>query len=293
MTSLHDKTFLITGANAGIGKAAAIALACKGARIGLLCRNPEKAQAAHDEIVHKAGHERVDVVVMDLASFASVRAAVDQIQSQFDRVDVLVNNAGLALSERQLTDDGHERTLQINHLGPMLLTELLLQSSNHRPDRIVNVASNAHQRARLDLDDLGLERRYHAWRQYCRTKLMNVLATRAWHRELSAQGIPTSVNALHPGVVATNITAEGDTQGIVKIGWALMRPFMKTPEQGAATTVYVASSEKVEGLSGLYFADSAEAPVSHRAQNDADGERLMAISRAWIGTDRSDGPARK
>jgi NAD(P)-dependent dehydrogenase (short-subunit alcohol dehydrogenase family) len=283
MAQLTGTTILITGANAGIGKAAAAALARRGARIGMLCRNAEKAARAREEIVEQAGHDEVLVVPLDLASFDSVRAAVETITSSFDEVSVLVNNAGLALSERKLTDDGHERTLQINHLGPMLLTELLLASDTHCPHRVVNVSSNAHRRAELDLDDLGLERGYHAWRQYCRSKLMNVYATRAWHRELSAKGASVTVNALHPGVVGTDITGDGDTSGLLKLGWAIARPFMKTPEQGASTTVFLAASDEVEDRSGLYFVDCGETEVSAQAKRDDVGERLMAISRAWIG----------
>jgi NAD(P)-dependent dehydrogenase (short-subunit alcohol dehydrogenase family) len=280
---LDGKTILITGANAGIGRAAALQLAKDGARLGMLCRNPDKAAQARRDIVAAAGHDDVVVLPLDLASFDSVRRAAEAVTTTFDRVDVLINNAGLTLSDRALTADGHERTLQINHLGPMLLTELLLLSEHHVPQRIVNVASDAHRRAKLDLDDLGLERGYNGWRQYCRSKLMNVLATRAWHRELSARGAEVSVNALHPGVVNTDLTADGDTRGLLKAAWAMMRPFMKTPEQGAATTVHLAASEAVEGRSGLYFANCAEAPVSRNAQRDADGDRLMALSREWIG----------
>jgi NAD(P)-dependent dehydrogenase (short-subunit alcohol dehydrogenase family) len=279
---LAGKVVVVTGGNSGIGKEAAIGIARAGAQVVVAARNPAKAAAAVVEIEQAAGAAgRVETIAIDLASFASVRAFAETFTAKHDRLDVLLNNAGLVLRRRIVTADGHETQFQVNHLGHFLLTELLHDTLvRSAPARVINVSSHAHRMVRgggLDFDDLEWERRrYKGFGVYSATKLMNVLFT----REFARRNDPTVVtaNALHPGFVASNFGREGDLGALGKIGMPIAAPFAISSEKGARTSIYLATSPDVAGVSGQYFVKSrAEKPAS-AALDDTAAARLWEIS---------------
>lgn len=285
---MHGRTVLVTGGNSGIGKETAVALASMGAHVVITSRDPAKGDAARDEIARRsgAGPAAVEVLGLDLASFASVRAAARTILESHGRLDVLVANAGGILRERRVTEDGHETQFQVNHLGHFLLVHLLrdlLVAS--APARVVVVSSRAHRAARtgLDFDDLESTRRYRPFAVYSRTKLMNILFTRELARRLGGTGV--TANAVHPGYVASNFGRDGDTGRLGEIAMLLGRPFAISAEKGARTSVYVASSPEVEGLSGLYFEQCTPVPPAPPARDDAAAARLWEVSARCTGVD--------
>ena len=273
---MAGRVCVVTGATAGIGEAAATELARRGATVVLVARSPERAERTRGAIVRAAGHERVQVVLADLGVQAQVRAAAARILELHPAVHVLVNNAGAYTRERRETADGIEMQLAVNHLAPFLLTSLLLDRlRSSAPARVVTVSSGAHNGAALRLDDLQMRERYSGLRQYANTKLMNVLMT----RELARRVPPAQVtaNALHPGVVGTELLFGG---------WAplrLLKPFMRTPEKGARTTVWLASSPDVAAVSGGYFRDERPARTSAASQDAETARRLWEISEQMTG----------
>jgi NAD(P)-dependent dehydrogenase (short-subunit alcohol dehydrogenase family) len=283
---LSGKVVVITGGNSGIGKQAALELAGMGANVVIAARNTTKAAAAVKEIQAVTGAgTRVETLPIDLASFASVRAFADAFTASHDRLDVLINNAGLVLSKHTLTQDGHETQFQVNHLSHFLLTHLLQeQLTKNAPARVVNVASHAHKSARhgLDFDDLDWNNhRYRGFQVYARTKLMNILFTRELARRWLGSGV--TANCLHPGFVASNFAKEGDLGWWGNIGMPLTRPFSISVEKGARTSVYVASSPDVENISGEYFNKCrAEAPNAP-ARDDTAAARLWEVSAQITG----------
>jgi len=252
-----------------------------GATVVIAARNPQKAAAAVDEIRHvtNAG-DRVDTLPIDLTSFASVRAFVDAFSARHDALDVLLNNAGLLLRERIVTEDGHETQFQTNHLAHFMLTQLLRpQLEKATNARVVNVASGAHNGARkgLDFDDLEWERRkYRGFSVYSATKLMNILFTRELAQRWDGSGI--TANALHPGFVASNFAKEGDYGKLGNILMPLSRPFSISVEKGAQTSVYLCSSPDVDGISGQYFYKNRVGGPSAAALDDNAAARLWEIS---------------
>lgn len=274
---------LVTGGNTGIGKATAVALAGAGARVVFTTRDVAKGEAARAEIRDRSGNDSVDVLELDLARLASVRELPARFAERHDHLDVLVNNAGLMLGSRRETVDGYEMTFQVNHLGPFLLTGLLRDQLVAGEDaRVVNVASDAHRGARhgLDFDDLQATRKYRSYRVYSKSKLANVLFTRELARRWAETGV--TANAVHPGFVASRFGRDGD--GGTVTDWVLtaLKPFALTPEQGAATQVYVASALELDGITGGYWAKSAPATPSAAAQDDAAAAQLWEVSSALV-----------
>ncbi len=281
--SMEGKTVIITGGNSGIGKATAIALAGAGARVVITARDLDRGRVAVTDIAAASGSDAVELVVFDLADLSSVRAGAADLLERCSRIDVLVNNAGLILSERSLSADGYESTFAINHLGPFLLTELLRQRLiDSAPSRIVNVASTAHNFARRGMvfDDLMAERSYKQMEVYGRTKLANILFTIELADRLSGTGV--TANSLHPGSVATGYARDGDTTGFLAWGVKVYAPFSLTPEQGARTSVYLASSPEVEGVTGKYFAKSRQKTPSANARDREAAARLWEISERLV-----------
>ena len=286
MTDLAGRTAVITGGNSGIGKETAVELARMGAHVVIAARNPQKAALAVAEVRRRAGAgDRVETMPIDLASFASVRAFVDSFGASRDRCDILVNNAGLTLRRRTTTIDGHETQFQVNYLSHFLLTNLLHdQLIRAAPARVVNVASGAHRFARngLDLDDLDWEhRRYRSFSVYAATKLANIQFTRELARRWADTGVTT--NAVHPGYVATNFAREGDTGWLGNVAMVIGRPFALPSAKGAITSVYVASSADVDGITGQYFAKCKVEAPSSAALDDAVAARLWEISEKLTG----------
>ncbi len=282
MMMMQGKVVVITGATGGIGLVTARELAALGATVVIVGRRPDKLEATAAEL-RQRGSGVIHTLRADLSSMRQVRALADAFRQQFGRLDVLVNNAGGAFSRRELTEDGYERTFALNHLSYFLLTNLLLDVLKaSAPARIINVASDAHRGRWLDFDDLQNERDYgpSGLGAYGRSKLANILFTRELARRLEGSGV--TANAVHPGAVATGIW--GNTGGLVGRLIGMVAPlFMRTPEQGADTVIYLASSPEVEGISGQYFMDREPAAPSAAAQDDEAARRLWQISAQMVG----------
>lgn len=278
---MAGKVVLITGGTGGIGKATAIGLAALGARVAISGRDLGRAEAAAIEIRGAAGHQDVDAFSADLSSQAEVRRLAAEVLDAYPRLDVLVNNVGGFWASRHVTTDGLEHTFAVNHLAAFLLTDLLLDRLKaSAPARVVTVSSGAQAMGSIDFEDLQGERRYSGQTAYNQSKLANVMFTYELARRLDGTGV--TATTLHPGVVRTGFGAE-DPSWIFKVLVPLWRPFMKTPEQGAATSIYLASSPKVEGVTGRYFA-KGKARTSNKASYDTDAAaRLWQVSADLVG----------
>lgn len=255
---MTGKTCLVTGANSGIGRETAAGLARMGARVVLVSRNAQKGELALSEIRRETGSTQLDLLIADLSSLRSVRGLAAQVQQRYPRLEVLINNAGAALPSRRLSADGFEMTLAANHLGPSLLTLLLLDRlKSSAPSRIVNVSSEAQRNARLDLDDLQYARRtYNGLAAYAQSKLLMNAFTFELARRLEGTGV--TANCLHPGVVATNIWP-ADTPWYFKLMVGVIKPFMLNPTRGAEVSLYLATSPEVDTVTGQYFVKSKRA----------------------------------
>lgn len=269
----------MTGASSGIGEETALALAKLGARVVLLCRSPERAEASRRRIVAESGNDAVEVRLADFASLDDVRRAGTEIAAELSTLRILVNNAGTIHLRRGVTIDGFERTFAVNHLAPFVLTRLLLPVlERSAPARIVNVASEGHKFGRIDLDDLQSERSYSAMKVYGTSKLANVLFTHELARRLEGSGV--TANSLHPGAVGSRL---GSNHGIGRIGMKLLRPFLLTPARGARTSVWAATSPELDGVSGRYFAKCREAKSSTQARDSALAAALWKASSELAG----------
>ncbi len=248
---MKGKTVLITGTSAGIGMETAKGIAKLGGNIVSLNRNEDKTMKAHEEILKDVPDATLSFVECDLSSFKSVRKAAAKILEKYPKIDVLINNAGGIFTEKVLTEDGFERTYQINHLGHFLLTNLI--SKNFvEGTRIVNLSSSAHYRGRVDLDNLNGEKSFSGFGTYSNSKLMNVLFTKKLAEVLEPQKI--TANAVHPGVVRTEF-GKKNVNLLTKIGVKVLGIFSISPAKGAQTSIYVATSDEVKGVTGKYFAN--------------------------------------
>lgn len=280
-TDMTGRSCFVTGATSGIGEETALAFARMGAHVGILARNTERATRTRARIEDETG-QRIDVIEGDLASLASVRAAAREVIARFDTLHVLVNNAGLIGVERRTTADGFEATFGTNHLGPYLLTRLLLPTIiASAPSRIVNLASDAHRFAKAGLpwDDLQNERHYKTFRVYGESKLANILFTRELARRLEGSGV--TVNSVHPGAVSTGLGAQNGRFARVLIG--LLRPFFRSPARGADTSIYVATSDALTGVTGQYFVDRKVTPPAPPGRDDDAAQRLWDRSAELVG----------
>ncbi|WNR44452.1 SDR family oxidoreductase [Paenibacillus roseipurpureus] len=278
---MDTQTVLVTGANSGMGLATTVALAGQGAHVVMLCRSRERGEQALLEARRQSGSARIELMLCDLASLASIRAFAAAFLSKHPVLDVLVNNAGVVNLTRKTTADGFEAMMGVNHLGHFLLTQLLLDAIVRAPQgRIVNVSSGAHKIGRIDWTNPHLQRGFRVWHGYAQSKLANILFTRELAMRLA--GTAATANSLHPGAVATNIGVDRDT-GFGKAVLAMARPFFLTPAQGADTAVYLASSPDVRTVSGEYFYRRKIAPVSARAKDDALARQLWSWSEAQVG----------
>jgi retinol dehydrogenase 12 len=244
------KTVLITGANSGIGKATATALATIGYKVVFIARNPEKAEEVKKEIISVSKNTDVSFIIADLMSLKDVRKCAETFIVKYKTLDVLINNAGVCLPERRITEDGFEEMFQINHLSHFLLTNLLLDTLKKSSDpRIINVSSAGYKSGKFDPGNFLSEKKFGTFSTYCNTKLLNILFTFELAERLKDTGI--TVNTLHPGVVNTNFA--GELKGILGFLNRMFKPFLISPEKGAATSVYLASSEAVKSVTGKYF----------------------------------------
>jgi len=279
---MRGKTCVITGATSGIGLSAAVALAERGADVVLVGRDQARGQAALARVRSAAPSVRATLHYADLLRQAEIRRLGAELLAAYPRIDVLVNNAGALFRDRGGTEDGLERTFALNHMAYFLLSELLRDRlAASAPARVVSVASRAHQQASgLDFDDLNLERHYSGWTAYCRSKLANILFTRALARRLAGTGV--TANCLHPGFVASRF---GDNnRGLFRLGLGIgKRLFAISEARGAETIVHLASDPGVAATSCGYFADSKPATPSPAAQDDRAAERLWEISAKLAG----------
>jgi NAD(P)-dependent dehydrogenase (short-subunit alcohol dehydrogenase family) len=275
---MDGEVCVVTGATSGIGKATATALARLGAQVVLVGRDRGRGEATAAEVA-AAGALLPRLEIADLASMAQVRALAGRLGA-LERIEVLVNNAGLMAGQRRVTADGFDEVFAVNHLAPFLLTSLLLgQLTAAAPARVITVTSGAHTGARLDLDDPQLERGWDGWRAYANSKLANILFTRELARRLEGTGV--TANCAHPGVVRTRFGREARLP--MRAAVTLGRPFMLSPQRGASTIVYLATSPEVAGASGGYYVKRQRREPSAAARDDATAQRLWQLSEELTG----------
>jgi retinol dehydrogenase-14 len=276
---MAGRTVLITGGTGGIGKATAVGLARMGADVAIIGRDPARAEAAAAEI-RCTGRGRVDVFVADLSSQSEVRRVAHEVLVRLPRIDVLVNNAGGYWNSRHVTADGLEHTFALNHLAPFLLTDLLLDRLGQGGSgRVVTVSSNAQALGRIAFDDLQGEQSYSGARAYNQSKLANVLFTNELARRLRGTGV--TANALHPGVVSTEFGGE-DPGPAQRLLVPLLRPLMRSAAQGAATSIRVAASPDLAGVSGAYFVGGRAKRSSRRSCDESVAARLWQVSAELV-----------
>ena len=266
---------LLTGATRGIGRAAAIELASQGAEVALVGRDPERVGEVAEQARAAGGGAPVHEHVADLTLMAEVRALVEEVRASYERIDVLANNAGALFASRKETSEGLERTFALNHLAPFLLTNLLLDRL--AGGRVVTTASDAHEQGQLDLTDLQSQSSYRAMRVYGTSKLCNILFT----RELAKRAPELRANCFHPGVVRTGFGK--NENGIWKILTTVAGPFLRSPERGARSLVWLALSEQAAGLTGEYVQDEKVLAPSAQAQDEVLAEQLWQQSARLVG----------
>jgi NAD(P)-dependent dehydrogenase (short-subunit alcohol dehydrogenase family) len=275
-TSLAGRVVVITGATGGIGKETAVGLASRGARVIMVGRDPARTAAAVDEVKQRSESTTVESALADLSSIKAVRGLAAELHARTDRIHILVNNAGAIFMKHHVTDEGLEQTFALNHMSYFLLTELVLDLLERgAPARIVNVASNGHTRGRIHLDDLQIERRrYGGIGAYCDSKLMNVM----WTYELARRLDPAKItaNSVHPGAVATG-WAQNDPSWF-KIAVKIAQPFLLTAEEGARTSIHVATDPELAGVTGKYFASSRAKRSVKRSYDESVQKQLWQKS---------------
>ncbi|XP_042726062.1 retinol dehydrogenase 12-like [Lagopus leucura] len=276
---LDGKVAVITGANTGIGKETARELARRGARVIVACRDIAKAEAAAREIRADTNNQEVIVKKLDLADTKSIREFANSFLAEEKELHILINNAGVMLCPYSKTADGFEMHLGVNHLGHFLLTFLLLERlKQSAPSRIVNVSSLAHHGGRIRFHDLNGEKSYNRGLAYCHSKLANVLFTRELARRL--QGTKVTANSLHPGSVHSELVRHSFVMSWL---WRIFSFFLKTPWEGAQTSVYCAVAEELESVTGQYFSDCQPAYVSPWGRDDETAKKLWNVSCELLG----------
>ncbi len=277
MNRLIGKTAIVTGANSGMGMATARALLDEGATVIMLCRSEKRGKEAYEKL-SEDGNGRTYLILADLGDYDSVRNFTKQVKERFDKIDILVNNAGFISLDRQKTKEGLERQFGINHVGHFLLTTGLLDMMGEG-SRIVNVASGAHKTGKIHFDDINLHKGFNVFKAYSQSKLANVLFTRELARRVKDRGI--TVNCCHPGAVATNIGIDRET-GFGKTVTRLLKPFFQTPEQGAATAIFLVTDESVKDITGEYFYKCKVAKSSKRSKDMELAKRLFEFSEQLV-----------
>ena len=277
---MQGKVCVITGGNSGIGRAMAEQIAPLGAHVVLVCRHPERGREALEDLRRKTGSDRFELVLADLSVRDQIRRAAKEIRARHPTVHVLVNNAGVYLPKRRVTSDGLEAMFATNHLAPFLLThELMGVLQAAAPGRVITVSSEGHRMGELDFADLQAERRFRALKQYCTTKLQNILFTRELSRRFERRGIVAC--AFHPGGVRTGFAQ--DEPGGFGLLVRLVSPFLRTPEKAARTGTFLASSEESSRLAGAYFADGKPKQPAPAALREDLSARLWEVTAQLAG----------
>jgi NAD(P)-dependent dehydrogenase (short-subunit alcohol dehydrogenase family) len=274
---ISGKVCIITGSSSGIGMYTAIGLAKMGATVVMVCRDQSRGEAAREEVVRLSGSkkENVDLMLADLSSLDSVRELASGFLQRYKNLHVLINNAGLILSKRSVTKDGLETTFEVNYLSHFLLTNLLLgMLKASAPSRIINVSSNAQARGHMNFEDLQGERKYSMFGAYSQSKLAQVLFTYELARRLQGTGV--TVNCVHPGLVNSNWGRK--SAGALSFGLRFAGPFSISPEKGADTPIYLASSPVLAGVTGKYFTKRKAVPSSEESYSEAEAQRLWQVS---------------
>jgi retinol dehydrogenase 12 len=277
--NLQGKVCLVTGATGGIGLVTAQALALQGAHVVIVSRNAEKCAQVTTQLKAKTGHADIEYIAGDLSAMNQVREVAEQFLTRHDRLDVLINNAGAVFSSRQVSADGYEMTMALNHLNYFYLTQLLQDALlKSAPARIINVSSDAHKGGSINFDDLMSEKKYNAFGVYAMSKLANVLFTYELARRLEDSGV--TANTLHPGFVASNF---GRSNGGM---WGMLMPlahmFAISPEKGGETTIYLASSPEVDGVTGKYFAKKQAVKSNAASYDQAVQKRLWDVTQTLV-----------
>jgi len=284
---MQNKIVLITGANAGLGKETALALAKQGAHIVMLCRNVQKAEAAREQIIRESRNSDVDIIACDLADLNAVKRAAAEFRQKYPRLDVLVNNAGFMVLDKQSTPNGFESTFAVNYLAHVLLTLLLLDSLKAAaPSRVINLSSRVHRMAKLDLNDLMMKNTpYKGFVAYGNSKLAMILFTYHLAKQLEGSGV--TVNAVDPGMVDTEF---GDKVGIpawMRIFTAILRPWVKQPPEGALTSIMLASDPALVNVSGSFWTKQKQAKSSRMTYDTALQVQLhakaLSLLKPWLG----------
>jgi len=278
---MENKIVLITGANSGIGKATAISLAEMGAHVVMMSRDMEKGEIARQEVMGASRSNQVDLMQCDLASMENIRGFSAQFKAKYPRLDILINNAGIFTDHRLETKDGFEYQIGVNHLGHFLLTSLLLDlMKDSAPARIINVSSAAHFGGKVDFEDLHQTSKYSGWKAYAQSKLANILFTYELAHRLAGTGI--TVNCLHPGFVKTRFAFNRESEKPHPM-MKLLSPFTLNALSGAATTIYLAASPEVDGITGKYFAKRKQKASSRASYDLVAAEKLWNLSAALTG----------
>ncbi|MBL7978589.1 MAG: SDR family oxidoreductase [Bacteroidetes Order II. Incertae sedis bacterium] len=285
---MKGKTILVTGASAGIGAESVKQLAAMGAQVVLVGRNEAKCQRVVSEVRQATGNEALHYLLADLSSMTAVRQLADTYKSRFDRLDVLLNNAGAMFLKYEESPDGVEQTIALNHLNYFLLTHALLDLLMQTPGaRVVNVASDAHRPGKINLSDLQMRQAYSGWGQYCNSKLMNIMFTYAAARRLENSGV--TINCLHPGFVASDFGDNNASGAMGKLfvgAWRFAKKLSAiSVEKGAATQVYLASSPEVVGISGRYFSNRKAVKSSALSYDEVLGEALWSKTEVLAGVE--------
>ena len=277
MGTLQDKVVILTGASSGIGRATAIGLAHEGAQLLLVGRTPKRCNDTLATL-RASGANNPQMLEADFSRLNAVRKLVDELGKRTSKIDILINNAATVSASRQLTPDGYEMTFAVNHLSPFLLTGLLLPLLGEGA-RVINVASEAHRWGSLDLEDLHNKRRYGAMRVYGQSKSANILWNQELARRLTGSGV--TANSLHPGAISTNLgRGNGFTFDLLQRFVGL---FMKSPKRGAKSSIYLATAQDVEGVSGRYFDNCREREPADHATDPATAKRLWELSEELVG----------
>jgi len=277
LADMVGKTCLVTGANSGIGFETAKGLAALGADLILVCRDAQRGEDARKDIIAATGNDRVDLLIADMSLMASVRELADQVNQNYPQLHVLINNAGVMLSKRQLTSEGYEMQYALHHLGPFLFTHLLLDKLKaSSPARIININSKMHTMNKIDFDNLQAEKKFGPFKTYAASKLANMMFTYSLAERLEGTGV--TANCLHPGVIGSNI---GSTPGFIKM-------FMKSPQKGAETPLYLACEPELEVMNGKYFMDKKPLASSKDSYDKVVAKKLWALSLEQAGLKESE-----